>query len=129
MDLVQDLLQTLPFPVVYPGDKADAAFEMRLEVGMIFPVLAHRTQPDTVRQSCLQEVEVVAAHIQPLVDYQTGEMLADALPHEAGLVVVDAEALFGQDDGGMGGEAQSAAGKLFVAGKGEVVGVAGIVDA
>ena len=96
-------------------DKRDAAFEMGSEVGMSIAVLALGTEANTVGQRRFEAIEFASLNVHALVDDQAGKALPYALPHDAGLVVVDMKSLLQQDGGGMNGEALEAPIECFAA--------------
>src|SRR4051812_7564914 len=94
---------------------------------MGFAVLGGGTEADAVGEDGAEAVEVVADDVGVLVGDKSGEVLADALAHDAGFAVVDVEALLVKDGGGVPGEALGGGLEARIAGEGEIVGIAGVL--
>ncbi len=108
------------------GDEGDAPFEVSAEVGMVAAVLAVGAVAEAVGEDSFEFVVGVAGDVGLLVDDQAGEVLANALAHDAGFAMVDGEAFLGGEGGGLGSKAMDTAGEGGIAGEGEVITVAGV---
>jgi hypothetical protein len=64
---------------------------------MFFAILAARLLPHTIGKRGLQPIELGPHNIQPPVGDQASQMLAHALPHDAGLAEIDPKTFFEQD--------------------------------
>ncbi len=92
-------------------------------------ILGFWALPNTVCERGFQAIEVVAHQVQVIIEDHTGEVLAHALPHDACFTVMDAETFGYQNRRDMDGEPFDLPFKFFVAGKRQVVGIAGIFSA
>jgi hypothetical protein len=110
-------------------NEGDAALQMSAVCGMALAVLAVRPKARAVGEHRLEAIEVVPGDVGVAIDDQAGELLADALPHDASLTVLNFEALFEQYRGDALGEAIGLARESIVAGEGKIVGVAGVCGA
>jgi hypothetical protein len=72
---------------------------MPAECGVRFAILALRSVPSPVGENCPQAVEVCARYVEMFIDNDTRKILAHALPHYAGLGVIDSESLFLENGG------------------------------
>jgi hypothetical protein len=75
--------------------------EMRPKTGMRVAVLTLRAQPGAVGERRLETVEVGPYDIHALADGQSGQMLPNALAHDAGLAVIHGETLLVKNRGGV----------------------------
>src|ERR1700741_1455167 len=91
---------------------------------MVFTVLGFGPVSNAVRERCLQTVELRASYVHPLVCNDPCQMLAHTLPHDACLAVIHSKSFLDQDGGNVNGKTLDMFFKGFVAGEGEVVGVA-----
>ena len=74
---------------------------MHPEVRMSVPVLALGSLVDAVGKRRFEPVEIRAAHIHSIVGDQSGELLANALAHDASLAMVDRETFLGENGRGV----------------------------
>ena len=84
---------------------------MLLEARVELAVLCFGAEPDAVGEDGFELVVVSAPDIRAIVDDESGEVLADALAHDAGLAMVDMKAFILEDGGDVGGEALSFSGE------------------
>jgi hypothetical protein len=96
---------------------------VRAEIRNRGAILQFGTSANAVGQDGFQQLEIAPAQTELLVDNNSGEMLADALTHDAGLAVIDSEAFFQRDSGRMRRESYRSALECFSAGECQIVGV------
>ena len=85
---IEERTQALAFESMNCLHESYAAFEMFAKMRMRFMVLALWTMANAVGKDGFQCVEVVSREVDALIGYQSGEMLADALAHEARFAVI-----------------------------------------
>lgn len=124
---VEDFSQALTFGRVDAFYESDTALEVCAKIGMGFAVLAFWSVVNTVIQGSLETVKVCADNIEVLVGNETGEVLAHSLPHDAGLAMVDIEALLEENGRYLRCETLDARRKLCASGKRQIVGVPGVL--
>ncbi len=92
-------------------------------------VLAFRSVAQTIGEDGFEQVEIGSINVGPLIYHEAGQVLAYALAHESGLVVINGEPFFHEYGGGVDGESLGGAGEVFASGEGEVIGIAGVFGA
>ena len=108
---------------VYHFNESDAAFQVRPEVRERVTILRCGPEAYAVCEYGLQEFQVAPPQANLPVHHNSGKLLTDALPHDASLVVIDAEALFERNRGGVRRESFDQAMEFLAAGERQVVGV------
>ena len=106
------------------GDLGDPSGEVGAEVGVAVAVLSGGPMTDTVPEDGLEPVVLVAADVWVGVYDHAGELLADALTHEARLARVDLEALLERQPADLYLKAPGRTLQHLPAGERQVVGVA-----
>ena len=94
---------------------------------MTVAILPCRAMFDAVVEDRFQKIEVISDDVDALVGDQTGEVLPDPLAHDPCLAVVNGKAFFEKDGRNMGCKALALRREVFIPGKGEVIGVAGVL--
>jgi len=61
---------------------------------MAVAILAFGAEADAIGQGCFESVEIGARSVEAIVGHDAGEMLANALAHDARFAVMDREAFF-----------------------------------
>jgi len=93
--------------------ESNPSLQVCAKIGVPFAVLIRGTVKDAVRQNRFQEIEVVTADVDVLVDDKASQMLA--LAHGAGLAEIDAHAFVVENCGNRGGEARDPSFEIFIA--------------
>lgn len=109
------------------GEVGDAAAQVGAEVGVGEMVLAAGADFDAVVEGGFESVELGSGEVRVLIDNDAGHALAGASAEDAGLAVVDSEALLNGDGAGVDGKALHGASEFGAAGEDEVVGVTGVM--
>ena len=91
-------------------------------------VLACRTKPNTVGKDRFEPVKVGSPDIHVLVDHNSSQVLAHALPHDTSLAMMNFESLSIGNGRNVGGKAQDASFEIFITGKSKIICVACIDD-
>src|SRR5580700_4551777 len=86
--------KTLPPGGVDHFHKRHASLEVHAKLGMAFAVLAFWTPASAICQGGFEAIEDASLNIQPLVGYQTRQVLPYALPHDSRLAVAYGKTLF-----------------------------------
>jgi hypothetical protein len=94
LDALKDRPKAASFDRVDLFDEAYSAFEVRTKTGMAAAILAGWTEPHTIRQRRLQQIEILPSDIHVPIDDQPREVLPDALTHDPGLAVIHRKTLF-----------------------------------
>jgi hypothetical protein len=99
----------------------------KIRVGLA--ILALRTQPNAVGERGFETVEIGSHHIRAPVDYDAGQVLADALAHDSGLTEIHAESLLDKKGGDMCREPLDMPRECVIARKGKIIGVTRVFGA
>jgi hypothetical protein len=75
-------------------DERNAAFQVGAKVFVTAPILAVGPVANAIDECRFQAIELVSWHIGPLVHDDSSQSLADSLPHDPGLAVVNREPFF-----------------------------------
>src|ERR1700690_3899586 len=129
MDLRKDRPKAFAFSWIDRLDKPHTAFQVRPKAGVGFPVLALRTQANTVGERRLETIEVRAPDVDSLVGDEACQVLSHSLAHDARLSMLHRKTLFHQDHGNVRGETVYAPREFLAAGECEVIGVTRVLGA
>src|SRR5579872_520994 len=124
LNIFQYRAETFSFAWVDHLHKSDAPFEAGTKLRMSITILALRTVTNAVGECCFEAVEIGPHHVHALVGNETGQVLSNALAHDACLSVMCSETFLVQNGSHVSRKSLHTSVELCIPGKCQIIGIA-----